>query len=303
LSIVATTVHPKSLGEIPKAFQSWWEKYHGHVQSGISFSRPSRFPNLLLIRSTHGPGLRLAVRQNQFWYQYAGRKLHMVLDNFDVSTKVNDRFFLFEIKARRATHQSFKQSLAAIENAKNPLFFRRAINALTGLEQALPQESIEKAIAASTDYLVLLTALTAPSVAPELTAKDPLAAAKLRGAEGQRRLLREFGGVLSSAEVADILQISRQAVDKRRRQDQLIGLTQGKRGYAYPAWQFEGGKTVQNLEIVLDELRGHDPWMQLAFFVNPNDRLDGRTPFRLLRSGELDAVVQAAKAYGEHGAA
>lgn len=302
MSATATIVHPKSLGEIPKAFQDWWTKYHAHVQSRIRFSRSSGARNLLVIRCRPGPGLRLCVQENELWHEVAGRKLHLVLDNFDVSTQVKDEFVLYEIRLR-TSHSFLRQSVAAVENAKNPLFFRRAINALSGLEHVLPQESIAEATAASTDYLVLFKALTAPALAPELAAKDPLAAARLRGAERQQKLLQESGGTISGAEVADILNISRQAVDKRRRQGQLIGLTQGKRGYAYPAWQFEGGKTIANLESVLDSLRGHDPWMQFSFFINPNDRLEGKTPLDRLRTGELEPVLRAAESYSEHGAA
>lgn len=118
----------------------------------------------------------------------------------------------------------------------------------------------------------------------------------------QRSMLKESGGVLSGAQVARILDISRQAVDKRRKQGQLIGLTQGKRGYAYPAWQFEGGKMLAHLTKLLDALRTHDAWMQLAFFINGNDRLNGRSPLELLRAGELEPVLRAAESYGEQGA-
>jgi hypothetical protein len=95
-------------------------------------------------------------------------------------------------------------------------------------------------------------------------------------------------------------------VDKRRKQGQLIGLTQGKRGYAYPAWQFEGGRTLGHLEKVLEALEGHDPWTQLAFFVNGNERLDGKSPLELLRTAgtrELENILGSAASYGEHGAA
>ena len=115
-------------------------------------------------------------------------------------------------------------------------------------------------------------------------------------------MLKESGGVLSGAQVARILDISRQAVDKRRKQGQLIGLTQGKRGYAYPAWQFEGGKMLAHLTKLLDALRTHDAWMQLAFFINGNDRLNGRSLLELLRAGELEPVLRAAESYGEQGA-
>jgi hypothetical protein len=302
MPVTATIVHPKSLGEIPKAFHDWWAKYHVHLQSRIRFSRSPGAGNLLVIRSRPGPGLRFCVQENELWHEVAGKKLHLVLDNFDVSTKVKDELVLYEIRLR-TSHSFLRQSVAAVENAKNPLFFRRAINALSGLEDVLSHESIAEATAASTDLLVLLKALTAPAVAPELAAKDPLAAARLRGAQRQQKMLEESGGALNGAEVAEILNISRQAVDKRRRQGQLIGLTQGRRGYAFPVWQFEGGKTIPNLEDVLDSLRGHDPWMQFAFFINPNDRLEGKTPLDRLRAGELEPVLRAAESYGEHGAA
>ena len=104
-------------------------------------------------------------------------------------------------------------------------------------------------------------------------------------------------------QIAALIGISRQAVDKRRSQNQLIGLTQGKRGYAYPAFQFEAGKTLDGLKEILDALSAHDPWMQSIFFANGNDRLDGRTPLDALRQGLIEAVVRTAEAYGEQGAA
>src|ERR1700739_2929462 len=170
------------------------------------------------------------------------------------------------------------------------------------MEHVLPAELLEEASAASTDYLVLLGALATPQVAAQMAAKDPLPAPRLRGVEQQQRLLRESGGALSGEEVAKMLGISRQGVDKRRRQGHLIGLTQGRRGYAYPAWQFEGGRTITNLETALDAVHDHDPWMQLAFFVNPNDGLNGKSPLESLRSGKLEPVLRAAANYGEQGA-
>ena len=109
--------------------------------------------------------------------------------------------------------------------------------------------------------------------------------------------------MLSAEETAKLLAISRQAVDKRRRQGQLLGLIQGRRGYAYPAWQFENGRTIKDLEKVLEALRDHDPWMQVTFFLNSNDRLAGMSPLDVLRAGETGRVVSAAAEFGEQGAA
>ena len=75
------------------------------------------------------------------------------------------------------------------------------------------------------------------------------------------------------------------------------------RGYAYPAFQFEEGKTLAGLKEVLDALRDHDPWMQSIFFANSNDRLSGKTPLEALRQGDRESVIRAAESYGEQGAA
>ena len=48
---------------------------------------------------------------------------------------------------------------------------------------------------------------------------------------------------------------------------------------------------------------GDDPWTFTAFMVSPNARLDGETPLAVLRRGELNNVMRAVEAHGEHGAA
>ena len=50
-------------------------------------------------------------------------------------------------------------------------------------------------------------------------------------------------------------------------------------------------------------LAPHDPWMQAAFFLGDNPRLNNRSPVELLKAGELSSVLRAAEAYGEQGAA
>ena len=103
--------------------------------------------------------------------------------------------------------------------------------------------------------------------------------------------------------LAEILGISRQAVDKRRAANQLLALTQGRRGYNYPGFQFEDGKTILGLEEILGELKDLDPWMQMVFFTSPHERLDRKTPLEQLRKGSVNEVKAAASGYGEQGAA
>jgi hypothetical protein len=206
------------------------------------------------------------------------------------------------------TPRSGKRTLAreagrARASSGNSVFLSRAINAVVRLQENLSEKSMDEASRASTDYMVLVNALIAAPVSFDLETEDPLWAAKLRGREQLKQLEMAGGGVASSEQAATLLGITRQAVDKRRSQNQLIGLTQGRRGYSYPRFQFVGSSTLRGLEDVLKVLGAGDPWMQLAFFVNPNDRLNGRTPEKELLEGKVDAVLRAARMVGEQGAA
>ncbi len=303
MSSQSTTVRPKSVDEIRRTFTDWWGKYHRRLGPDIRFSQPSRSEQWLRMWSPHARNVRLQLHNSELSCELAGgHKFHLVLDDFDVKTEVDSRMLYFEFKLSGDPARPLKEKLIAAQKTKHPVFLSRALNALAGLAQELPKERIDEASAAPTDYMVLVEALTAPSLAPQLALEDPLAAARLRGVERQRSLVEKSGGVLKGEKAAELLGISRQAVDKRRRQGRLIGLTQGRRGYAYPAWQFESGKTLTNLEKVLDRLQDHDPWMQLTFFLNANDRLEGRSPLDMLRSGKVEPVLEAAASYGEQGA-
>jgi hypothetical protein len=115
-------------------------------------------------------------------------------------------------------------------------------------------------------------------------------------------LIDEHGGALTAVQAAATLGISRQMVDKRRRAGKLLAVSTGRYGYRYPVWQFDESGVLPGLEDVLRVLAPHDEWMQVAFFVSKDQRLANRTPVDTLKAGELDAVLDAAAVYGEHGA-
>lgn len=188
---------------------------------------------------------------------------------------------------------------------ENPLMqtlMMRAIDAVLQFN-ALSEDSVQSAATAPTNFAVLLRALSAGEILEDLRSVEPLAPAFIRGIEAKRRLVEGYGGALSAEEVAGILGVTRQAVDKRRRAGKLLGLTTGRYGYRYPAWQFTNSGVVPGLQEVLAVLAPHDEWMQAAFLVGENPRLDGRKPIDLLNAGKSEAVLNAAEAYGEHGAA
>ncbi len=181
------------------------------------------------------------------------------------------------------------------------VFLTRGLRALTRLAEAMPPEALTEAATADSDYAVLVAALEKPAALAELQRHDPLAEARLRGLAARRRLLAAEGGALSGEAIAQLLGISRQAVDKRRRAGRLLGLPVGSHRVAYPAWQFTTEGILPAWEEVLHDLHQHDPWMQLAFMLNGNSCLDGTVPLLALRRGQVAAVRRAARLYGEHG--
>jgi hypothetical protein len=205
--------------------------------------------------------------------------------------------------ATRSVTEAFARILLAGNQPLRTAFLARALNAVAELTTQLEESDLGNATGASSDYQVLLYALEAPQALQILRRPDPLAAARLRGIEARARLLDAAGEPLTVDQVTKHLHISRQAVDKRRRAGKLIGLATGRRGYLYPSWQFGPDGLLSGLEDVLHHLDIHDPWMQVAFFVNGSTYLDGEAPLSELQRGHLTEVLRAAKAYGEQGAA
>jgi hypothetical protein len=157
------------------------------------------------------------------------------------------------------------------------------------------------AVAAETDASsldALIAALERPEILERLHREDPLIRARLRGIRAKQRLLHAEGGVVSGQEFANLVGVTRQAIDKRRRSGTLIGLSLGKKGYFYPVWQAD----IDGLKPVLAELREYGPWTQAIFMLTANSWLGGQTPLTMLRHGETQAVLTAASMYGEQAA-
>lgn len=193
------------------------------------------------------------------------------------------------------------EQVATEKNSVKTAFLRRSVLALNRI--AIQNTSLTDALTANSDYSMLLKILTSPEALSTLTPADPLASAKLRGLMVKQQLLEAEGGCLSSPQAAAMLGISRQAIDKRRRNGKIIGLPTGKNRFVYPVWQFTTGDTLQGLETALQHLSVKDPWMQTAFMLNGNLRLNGMSPLEALRQGKVKEVVAAAQMYGEQGAA
>jgi len=236
-------------------------------------------------------------------FQVKQTRLNLNLERFLISSAFEGESLRLKINEDPARNNRLLMSVfRQLSETKHPAFCTRMLRVVAGLEDDLTSTLIEAATAAPTDQLVMLEALSSAPWVAELAAKDPILEAKLRGLEIRQEMLQKAGGTLTSEGVADVLKVSRQAVDKRRAAHQLLALTQGRRGYSYPSFQFEDGKTLVGLDQVLAKLSALDPWMQLSFFTNPHERLSGKTPLDFLQNGMVEDVVVAASGYGEQGA-
>ena len=115
--------------------------------------------------------------------------------------------------------------------------------------------------------------------------------------EARHALLEE---ALTAPQVAKLLRSSRQTPLNRVRNNTLLGV-QVNGVWRFPAWQFdaEGDHgVIRGLPQVLRALEPQDPFAKLVWLCRPNATLKA-TPVEVLRAGEVERVVDAARAAAE----
>jgi hypothetical protein len=134
-------------------------------------------------------------------------------------------------------------------------------------------------------------------------APDVRGRAILEGVRVAQQDLEDAGGAYDLEQVRTLLRgISRQAIDKRVQEGSLLAVPGPSNHRSYPTLQFNrDGSIVAGLRDVREALPVESPWAVLNFLVNPDDRLDGRKPIDVLRSGNVSEVIEAARLYGEPG--
>ncbi len=133
---------------------------------------------------------------------------------------------------------------------------------------------------------------------------SPRAQALLQGIRIAEKDLRAAGGAYALDEVMALLHgISRQAVDKRVQEGSLLTVPGPSNRRMYPTIQFRSdGSLVEGLRAVREALPTGNSWTILNFLIHPDDRLGLRKPIDMLRAGEVELVVEAARRLGEQGA-
>jgi hypothetical protein len=136
--------------------------------------------------------------------------------------------------------------------------------------------------------------------------QEALERAQTRATLAKVELLKR-ADMLTGAQLAERLGLTRATVDKRRTEGKLLALDFGtKRGFRYPSWQ---GDLVQDadaratFEQVLRSLEEEGVWSRYRFFTQPAPALGGVSPTEALRAGRGEEVLRAAEiwAAGEQG--
>ena len=103
--------------------------------------------------------------------------------------------------------------------------------------------------------------------------------------------------MISTDEAAQLVQTTRVTINAWIAKGRAIGLTQTKRGFRMPRWQFEPSMwdALPRLSAALGTAEG---WALLSFLESPHGALGGRAPRQAIEQGQSDKVIQIAEHEG-----
>lgn len=156
---------------------------------------------------------------------------------------------------------------------------------------------VDSALQAPTDAGGLAVLASAAAALPAVEELDPAARLLAEGAQYKTELLARAGGSIGVGEVAELLGISRQGVDKQRKAGKLIALPAGS-DLRYPSCQFTSRGLIPGLQQVLKALPIQDGWMRLEWLLTADDALQGQSPLQALQSGQVAEVMDLAAGHG-----
>jgi excisionase family DNA binding protein len=117
--------------------------------------------------------------------------------------------------------------------------------------------------------------------------------ALLAGSLRARQKRLDAGDMISTEEAAELTGTTRVTVNAWIAKGRAIGLTQAKRGYRLPRWQFDRPMwdALPRLSSALGTAEG---WALLAFLEAPLGGLDAATPREAIERGDGERVVELA---------
>ncbi|MDX2144019.1 MAG: hypothetical protein SFV19_11735 [Rhodospirillaceae bacterium] len=215
--------------------------------------------------------------------------------------KIDERAQYSVIKSPSATFVAQRRTgswiVQCVGPDQNQALMTRTLSGIAHVLETLTDTDVVAALEAPTDIGVMARVLSSAVLERDLVKLDPTADLILNGAYRKRELLKSAGGAYSSQQVADIIGIERQSVDKRRKANTLIAVPLGE-DYGYPACQFDSSGMVKGLAEALKVMPIHDGWMRLEWLLTPDSVLGERSPLEELKAGRITDVIDVAAAQG-----
>jgi hypothetical protein len=99
--------------------------------------------------------------------------------------------------------------------------------------------------------------------------------------------------MISTDEAAQLVNTSRVTINAWIAKGRAVGLTQSKRGFRMPRWQFEPSMwdALPQLSVALGTTEG---WALLSFLETAQGALGGRSPRQAIEQGESNRVIEIA---------
>ncbi len=121
-------------------------------------------------------------------------------------------------------------------------------------------------------------------------------AALLRGGAQYRRERIEAADMITTDEAAQMAGTSRVTINAWIKSGRCIGVSNLRRGFKLPRWQFEPS-IWPTLQPLAKSLGSCDGWLMLSFLETPTRALDGLTPRAALEQGaSMEQVLALATA-------
>lgn len=107
----------------------------------------------------------------------------------------------------------------------------------------------------------------------------------------------QAGDMVTTEQAAELASTTRVTINAWIAKGRAIGLTQTRRGFRLPRWQFEPAlwDAIPKLAQALGTSEG---WTMLAFLETPQGGLKGRTPRQAIEQGDIERVLELASAEG-----
>lgn len=128
---------------------------------------------------------------------------------------------------------------------------------------------------------------------PNSELENALAEARRRGEAKVAEMLKGYD-MLTASNFARLIGASKETVNVKRRNGEVLGLQGATHTFKYPAWQVtDAGLPLPGLSRVF-EILGQQPWVVYRFLRSEHAELGGRTALASLKLGLQEAVYAAA---------